>query len=66
MKAFIAVLLIGSGLVACFNIATTSPSIEEIGGAFIGLLLFAGIPSYFLLRNKNKSGGKEWFDGDKL
>lgn len=65
MKAFIAVLLIGSGLVAFFKILATSPSIEEVGGAFIGLILFIGIPSYFLLRNKNKSGGKEWFDGDK-
>lgn len=65
MRAFIAVLLIGSGLVAFFKILATSPSIEEVGGAFIGLLLFAGVPSYFLLRNKNKSGGKEWFDGDK-
>lgn len=65
MRAFIAVLLIGSGLVSFFKILATSPSIEEVGGAFIGLLLFVGIPSYFLLRNKNKSGGKEWFDGDK-
>ncbi|MBQ3605702.1 MAG: hypothetical protein II990_05560 [Muribaculaceae bacterium] len=65
MKAFIAILLIGSGLVAFFKILATSPSVEEVGGAFIGVLLFCGLPSYFLLRNKNKSGGKEWFDGDK-
>ena len=45
MKAFIAVLLIGSGLVAFFNILATSPSIEEVGGAFIGIILFCGILS---------------------